>query len=211
MGFYIALARKQKKGKLRAMPHPIAQFEDWFGQAQRNSAIADATAMTLATVDADNRPSARIVLMKSFSEAGITFYTNTHSRKGRALAAHPYAALVFYWMPLDKQVRIEGSITPVSDAEADAYFASRERLKQAGAWASLQSQVLDTRETLIARTEAVEKEYAGRDIPRPPHWSGYVLTPDRFEFWQQLEGRLHDRHGYRLRADGGWDHDLLYP
>ena len=192
------------------MQHPHTLFRDWFAQAQTTASISEPTAMTLATAHTDGAPSARIVLLKAYDERGFVFYTNTQSRKGQELDANPRAALVFYWMPLDKQVRIEGSISRVSDVEADAYFASRERLKQAGAWASLQSQPLDARGTLEARTAAIDAEYAGRDIPRPPHWTGYRLTPERMEFWHQREGRLHEREVYTRHADG-WAHTLLYP
>lgn len=190
--------------------NPYEIFRTWLGQAQSTPAIAEPTAMTLATATPEGIPSARIVLLKAYDERGFVFYTNTQSRKGRELDANPHAALVFYWMPLDKQVRIEGSIRRVSDVEADAYFASRERLKQAGAWASLQSQPLDARGTLEQRTTAIEAQYAGRDIPRPPHWTGYRLTPQSLEFWHQRDGRLHEREIY-TRTGESWAHTLLYP
>lgn len=166
--------------------------------------------MTLATATATGAPSARIVLLKAYDERGFVFYTNFTSRKGAEFLENPKAALVFYWAPLDKQVRIEGTLSPVSDAEADAYFASRERHRQAGAWASLQSQPLDKRETLLARVEEIEAQYKGRDIPRPPHWTGMRLAPQRIEFWHQRDARLHDREVF-TRSGQGWEHTLLYP
>lgn len=191
------------------MDDPITKFAAWFGQAQ-SAGIKEPTAMTLATATRDGVPSARIVLLKAYDARGFVFYTNLDSRKGQEITANPHAALVFYWSALDKQVRIEGSLSAVSAAESDAYFASRERHKQAGAWASLQSQPLDARETLIARAEAIEQQYAGKDIPRPPHWGGTRLAPTRIEFWHQRDARLHDREVY-TRAGDGWAHTLLYP
>lgn len=191
------------------MNDPIKKFADWFGQVQ-SAGIKEPTAMTLATATAAGMPSARIVLLKAYDARGFVFYTNLASRKGEEMAANPHAALMFYWPALDKQVRIEGTLSPVSDAEADAYFASRERHRQAGAWASLQSQPLDARETLVARVNAIEKKYEGKDIPRPPHWSGTRLAPARLEFWHQRDARLHDREVYTRTGDG-WSHTLLYP
>ena len=181
-------------------------------EAARAAGDPEPTAMTLATVAADGRVSARIVLLKGFDERGFTFYTNTLSRKGRELAAHPQAALLFHWKALrdQVQVRIEGSVAPVSAAEADTYFASRPRESQLGAWASLQSEPLPDRETFQARYADVECQFAGREVTRPPHWSGYRLVPDAFEFWYGVPYRLHDRHVYRLR-DGAWSAGLLYP
>ena len=166
--------------------------------------------MTLATATASGAPSARIVLLKAYDERGFVFYTNFTSRKAAEFLENPQAALVFYWAALDKQVRIEGTLRQVSDAEADAYFASRERHKQAGAWASLQSQPLDKRETLLARVEEMEAHYQGRDIPRPPHWTGMRLAPQRIEFWHQRDARLHEREVF-ARCGDGWEHTLLYP
>lgn len=191
------------------MENPIQKFATWIGEAQA-SGIKEPTAMTLATATATGVPSARIVLLKAYDERGFVFYTNFTSRKGAEFLENPKAALVFYWAPLDKQVRIEGTLSPVSDAEADAYFASRERHRQAGAWASLQSQPLDKRETLLARVEEIEAQYKGRDIPRPPHWTGMRLAPQRIEFWHQRDARLHDREVF-TRSGQGWEHTLLYP
>ena len=170
------------------------------------------TAMTLATTDADGRVSARIVLLKAFDSRGFVFYTNTLSRKGRALAAHPPAAMLFHWKTLrdQVQVRIEGQVEPVSAEEADAYFASRPRGSQLGAWASLQSEPLPDRASFETRYAQFEREYDGREVPRPPHWSGYRLVPDAIEFWYGMAYRLHDRHVHR-RVDGIWTEGLLYP
>lgn len=191
------------------MENPIEKFAQWFGEAQ-TSGMKEPTAMTLATATPEGKPSARIVLLKGYDERGFSFYTNFTSRKGEEMLENPHAALAFYWPVLDKQIRIEGTLSPVTDAEADLYFASRERHRQAGAWASLQSKPLDRRETLMQRVEAVEQQYEGRDIPRPPHWSGMRLTPQTIEFWHQRDARLHEREIF-TRAGHGWEHTLLYP
>ena len=170
------------------------------------------TAMTLATLGDDGRVAARTVLLKAFDERGFVFYTNLDSDKGRQLRAHPRAALCFHWKKLRDgvQVRVEGRVETVADAEADAYFASRPRESQLGAWASLQSEPLPDRETFEARYAEVEARYAGTQVPRPPHWSGYRVVPDAIEFWYGVPYRLHDRHAYR-RVDGTWTRGLLYP
>lgn len=191
------------------MENPIQKFAAWFGEAQ-SAGIKEPTAMTLATATLDGVPSARIVLLKAYDERGFVFYTNLNSRKGAEMGENPQAALMFYWPQLDKQIRIEGTLSGVSDAEADAYFSSRERHRQAGAWASLQSQPLDSRATLLARVEEIEKKYAGKDIPRPPHWSGTRLAPEKIEFWHQRDARLHDREIY-TKTGNSWSHTLLYP
>lgn len=192
------------------MHDPIAQFTQWLTDAKACAAIIEPTAMTLATAARDGKPSARVVLLKAHDAKGFVFYTNFASRKGHELEENPNAALCFYWMPLDRQVRIEGRATPVSDDEADAYFASRERGKQIGAWASLQSQPLDNRATLEARIAQLTAEYEGKIIPRPLHWSGWRVAPERIEFWSQGTFRLHERNVYTL-GNGGWEHTLLYP
>ncbi len=181
-------------------------------QEARDSGDREPTAMTLASQDDDGRLAARVVLLKAFDARGFVFYTNTLSRKGRALAAHPQAALLFHWKGLrdQVQVRIEGAVVPVDAIEADAYFASRPRESQLGAWASLQSEPLPDRETFEARYAEVEARYAGTQVPRPPHWSGYRVVPDAIEFWYGVPYRLHDRHAYR-RVDGTWTRGLLYP
>jgi len=170
------------------------------------------TAMTLATVDDDGRVSARVVLLKAFDERGFVFYTNFDSRKGRELSAHPQAALLFHWKLLrdQVQVRIEGRVEPVADDEADRYFASRPRMSQIGAWASLQSQTLASRDEFDRRVEQYEQQFDGGPVPRPPHWSGFRVVPDRLEFWFGAEFRLHERHCYELE-DGHWSRRMLYP
>ena len=166
--------------------------------------------MTLATATPDGAPSARVVLLKGFSMDGFVFYTNLTSRKGEELKQNPQAALCFYWMPLERQIRIEGMVTPVSAAEADDYFASRPRDRQIGAWASLQSQPLRDRQELEARVAELELQYANKEVPRPPHWSGWRLVPKSIEFWHQNWARLHERELY-TRDDSGWVQTLVYP
>jgi len=170
------------------------------------------TAMTLATADGNGRPSARTVLLKTFDARGFVFYTNYESRKGHQLTDNPQAALLFLWKTLREQVqvKIEGTAEPVSVAEADEYFASRPRPSQVGAWASIQSQTLDARETFEARITAFEKKFEGSDVPRPPHWSGFRVVPERIEFWYGARFRLHERHHYQ-RVDGQWTQRMLYP
>jgi pyridoxamine 5'-phosphate oxidase len=170
------------------------------------------TAMTVATCDAQGRPSARTVLLKAFDARGFVFYTNYDSRKGQQLAANPQAALLFLWKQLREQVqvKIEGTVEPVDLAEADAYFASRPRPSQIGAWASLQSQTLGSRELFEARIDAFEKKFEGVDVPRPPHWSGFRVVPERIEFWYGAKYRLHERHHYE-RVDGQWRKRMLFP
>ena len=172
------------------------------------------TAMSLATVGQGGRPSARTVLLKAFDERGFVFYTNFESRKGRQLAANPQAALLFLWKGLrgkeHVQAKIEGTVEPVSAAEADAYFASRPRESQIGAWASKQSQTLDSRETFDARFAEFEARFAHAAVPRPPHWSGFRVVPELIEFWYGAQFRLHERQRYE-RLDGGWHRRMLYP
>lgn len=191
---------------------PFDRFEEWFEQA-KGSEVNDPNAMSLATVDEGGQPSVRIVLLKDFSQAGFVFYTNTLSRKGRALAHEPRAALAFHWKTLQKQVRIEGLTEPVSDEEADAYYQSRARGSRLGAWASHQSQALSGREELVDRWEKLQQAYPeGEHIPRPPHWSGYRLKPTAIELWQDGEFRLHQRWRYELESAGqSWRVSLLNP
>jgi len=188
---------------------PIRRFAEIFAQVQR-VVLPESTAMVLATASAEGRPSARVVLLKGFDESGFVFYTNLESRKGRELAMNPFAALCFHWPPLEQQVRIEGRIAQVPDTEADAYFASRPRGAQIGAWASRQSRVLATREELEARVKAVEEKFAGAEVPRPPFWSGFRVIPERIEFWQSRISRLHDRTVY-VRQNDAWVMEKLYP
>lgn len=191
--------------------NPFLQFQHWFAQAL-NSQVIEPNAMTLATITTDGKPAARIVLLKDFDERGFVFYTNFQSRKGQELAQTPAAALVFWWGELERQVRIEGAITLVSEAEADAYFQSRPRGSQLGAWVSHQSQVIGNRSVLEDRLEQLEQEYGDRPIPRPPHWGGYRLSPTYFEFWQGRSNRLHDRLCYRhATAANIWQIERLSP
>ena len=188
---------------------PHALFEEWFAEA-RLSEPNDPEAVALATADASGAPSVRMVLMKGHDDRGFVFYTNSHSRKGGELAANPRAALLFHWKSLRRQVRIEGPVTPVPGAEADAYFASRGRESQLGAWASDQSRPMAERGVFEGRYQALVTEYEGRDVPRPPHWWGYRLAPERIEFWIDRAHRLHERRLF-VRADAGWTEGLLYP
>ena len=188
---------------------PIAIFSDWLAQA-RQSEPNDPEAMTLATVDADGTPAARMVLLKGHDADGFVFYTNQLSRKGDALRAHPRAALLFHWKSLRRQIRMEGQLLTVTDAEADAYFASRSRESQLGAWASDQSAPLDKRETFEARFETALAQFEGKEVPRPAHWGGYRLVPARLEFWEDRPHRLHHRRLF-TRNGLGWDESLLYP
>jgi pyridoxamine 5'-phosphate oxidase len=189
---------------------PIAQFERWFEDARR-AEIHEPNAMTLATVGVGGQPSARVVLLKGVDRRGLTFFTNLASRKSRELAANARAALVFWWGPLARQVRFEGSVEPADEAEADAYFASRPRGSQIGAWASAQSSVLPSRGVLEAAVRSYGERFAAAQVPRPEFWGGLRLVPARVEFWQGQSDRLHDRLCYLRRADGGWRVERLAP
>lgn len=188
---------------------PFAKFADWMKEAWAHEP-EDANAMTLATVSADGAPSARIVLLKGADERGFVFYTNIESRKGEELAGNTRAALLFHWKPQGRQVRIEGHVEAVTAQEADAYYASRPRISRLGAWASDQSRDLPERAVLEQRLADYAAKYPGETIPRPPHWSGYRVVPARFEFWQNMPFRLHDRTVY-TRAAGGWSIGKLFP
>ncbi|HJO67519.1 MAG TPA: pyridoxamine 5'-phosphate oxidase [Sphingomonas sanguinis] len=189
---------------------PHALFRAWFAKA-RASEINDSNAMALATVDAQLQPSVRMVLLKGHDERGFVFYTNRESRKAQELGEGSKAALLFHWKSLRRQIRIEGPISRVDDAESDAYFASRGRDSQLGAWASDQSRPLDARQTFEARFEAMRARFEGGDVPRPPHWGGYRVTPQRIEFWLDREHRLHERRVFTRTAEGGWNEGLLFP
>lgn len=188
---------------------PFALFDTWYAEA-RQTEPNDSNAMALATVGADGQPSVRMVLLKGHGPDGFVFYTNRESRKAGQLATTARAALLFHWKSLRRQIRIEGPVSLATEAESDAYFASRSRDSQLGAWASDQSRPLADRATFEARYEAVRARFEGGEVPRPPHWGGYRVTPERIEFWLDREHRLHERRLF-TRAGDGWTEGLLYP
>ena len=188
---------------------PLQQFSAWLAEAFR-SGVAEPNAMTLATVGEGGRPSSRVVLIKGYDARGIVWYSNYQSRKGRELAINPQAALQFHWVELERVVRIEGRVEKVAADESDAYFAARPLSHRIGAWASPQSEVIGRRATIVARAAEYGWRF-GLQPPRPPHWGGYRLIPDYWEFWQGRASRLHDRIVYRLQADGGWRRERLAP
>lgn len=191
-------------------PDPIKQFANWFTTAIETG-IRDVNAMSLATAGQDAKPSVRIVLLKSFDEDGFVFFTNYESEKGKQLEANPYAALGFYWIELDRQIRISGKVDKTSREESQTYFHSRPVGSQLSAWASRQSAVLDGRRVLDARMEEMNERFADKRVPLPPHWGGYRLKPDNMEFWQGRSNRLHDRFRYTRQSDGSWLIERLAP
>jgi len=191
-------------------PDPIKQFANWFTTAIETG-ISDVNAMSLATAGQDAKPSVRIVLLKSFDEDGFVFFTNYESEKGKQLEANPYAALGFYWIELDRQIRISGKVDKTSRKESQTYFHSRPVGSQLSAWASRQSAVLDGRRVLDARMEEMNERFADKRVPLPPHWGGYRLKPDNMEFWQGRSNRLHDRFRYTRQSDGSWLIERLAP
>ncbi|MDH4450562.1 MAG: pyridoxamine 5'-phosphate oxidase [Rhodoferax sp.] len=188
---------------------PLQQFDRWLQEAIQGE-VPEPNAMTLATVGSDLRPTTRVVLIKGYDARGIVWYTNYHSRKGQALAGNPYAALQFHWVELERVVRIEGVVEKVSDAESDAYFHSRPLDSRIGAWASPQSEVIDGRTVLVTNAAKYAAQFLLQP-PRPPHWGGYRLRPDRWEFWQGRKSRLHDRLRYSTGPDGQWLRERLAP
>lgn len=194
--------------------NPIEQFSQWLEEAKKNPAITEPTAMSLATATKDGAPSLRIVLLKGLDERGFVFYTNLESRKSHEMKHNPKAAACFYWMALEKQVRIEGKIETVSDGEADKYFASRARDSQIGAWASRQSHVLINRKVLLKEISEKKEEFEGAPVPRPHFWSGWRIIPERIEFWQQGDFRLHEREVFtrdKISGSNDWEIQFLYP
>ncbi|MES2987529.1 MAG: pyridoxamine 5'-phosphate oxidase [Pseudomonadota bacterium] len=188
---------------------PFALFDSWYAEA-RETELNDSNAMALATVGADGQPSVRMVLLKGHGPDGFVFYTNRESRKAQELGEGSKAALLFHWKSLRRQIRIEGDVSFATDAESDAYFASRSRDSQLGAWASDQSRPLVDRETFEARFAEMQKRFEGMDVPRPPHWGGYRVTPHTVEFWQDRAHRLHERRVF-TRSGEGWSEGMLYP
>ena len=199
---------KQALSEKECDAHPIAQFEKWLNEAIR-SQVNEPTAVNVATVDVNGRPSSRMVLLKEVNPQGFVFFTNYHSRKGRALEANPYAALTFFWPELERQVRIEGRVQKLDEAASDEYFESRPYTSRIGAWASEQSEVIENQAVLVKRAAVIGLKHP-LHVPRPPHWGGYLVIPDCIEFWQGRPSRLHDRIRYRL-YEGNWIKERLSP
>lgn len=206
------LRKSYESGELdeaQAGSEPLQQFEQWF-QAALDAGVPEPNAMTLATVGPEGRPSTRIVLIKDYDARGLVWYTNYDSRKGRELAGHPWAALQFHWVEMERVVRIEGRVERVAEAESDAYYASRPLDSRLGAWASPQSQPITSRAVLVSNAAKAAAQH-GLNPPRPPHWGGFRLDPDRWEFWQGRKSRLHDRLVYQRDPDGRWQRQRLAP
>lgn len=193
-----------------AHPNPFEQFKIWFDQALF-AQLPEPNAMTIATATTNGKPSARMVLLKDYDERGFVFYTNYESNKGQQLVENPWGAIAFWWAELERQVRIEGRVEKVSPAESEAYFHSRPKASQLGAWASNQSQVIDSREVLERRLQQLKEEYENKEVPRPPNWGGFRLIPTEIEFWQGRPSRLHDRLLYQRSEDGSWRIQRLSP
>jgi pyridoxamine 5'-phosphate oxidase len=193
-----------------AHPNPFKQFKIWFDQALA-AQLPEPNAMTIATATSDGKPSARMVLLKDYDERGFVFYTNYQSHKGQQLIENPWGAIAFWWAELERQVRIEGRVEKISQAESDEYFQSRPKGSQLGAWASNQSEVLDSREVLEQRLQQLKEEYENKEVSRPSHWGGFRVIPDEIEFWQGRPSRLHDRLLYRRGEDGSWTIQRLAP
>jgi pyridoxamine 5'-phosphate oxidase len=196
--------------ELHTNTDPILQFKKWFQEAM-DAQIIEPYAMTISTVNSAHRPSSRVVLLRDVSVEGFSFYTNYLSRKGQDLAVNPFAAMNFFWPELERQVRIEGKIVPLEAFASDAYFASRPRGSQIGAWSSPQSEIIESRKVLEDAVENYIQQFDGKDVERPPHWGGYCLIPDYIEFWQGRESRLHDRICYYQHSDGSWIRSRLAP
>jgi pyridoxamine 5'-phosphate oxidase len=210
---WAGLRLEYRRGRLlesEADPDPFVTFASWYQEAQ-DAELYEPNGMTLATVGADGRPSARIVLLRKLDEQGFCFFTNYESRKGQELADNPWAALLFWWGRLERQVRVEGKVARLSEAESDAYYQSRPLGSRLGAWASAQSQVIPNRQVLEDKLATLEREYAEQEPPRPAFWGGYRLVPTMFEFWQGGPHRLHDRLRYQHQAGGEWQIDRLAP
>jgi pyridoxamine 5'-phosphate oxidase len=190
--------------------HPLELVRDWYGEAVA-AGLPEPSAMALATATPDGAPSVRFLLLKGIDDDGVQFFTNYESRKGRELAENPRAALAMFWQPLQRQVRLEGTVTPLDEAESDAYFATRARGSRIGAWASLQSRTIPDREWLEARVAETEARFPDDDVPRPPYWGGYRLVPDAVELWQGRPNRLHERRHFTRGEDGTWHEQLLSP
>ena len=200
----------QNLNEIDVDPNPVIQFQKWFDQAC-SANLPEPNAMTIATVDSEGKPSARVVLLKNYDEKGFVFYTNYNSRKGQELAANPYASIVFWWAQLERQVRITGSVEKISAHESDEYFHSRPLESRLGAWTSNQSEIISSREVLEQRLQELQVKYQDSNIPRPPHWGGFRVIPAEIEFWQGRSSRLHDRLLYTQCDDDSWKIQRLSP